>query len=1436
MITSTASTKPVKSTPDRGRPLVLLLTAAVAMLASGATSAWAQADRTHYLPPLFARNDIGTHYLLVSTIETAAFDVTVTDGAGNVIDTGTDLQGVSRAASRTHEFAGTNYAQIGLLDETELNKVSTEGLIVTGPKPFLANIREKTAEQGGSLTSKGTFGLGTDFYSGHLISGTDQENTKAHFVSVMATEDDTDVVFDVSTASLTPFGGTGNPFSPTVTLDAGESYVIGFEFDVPAGDFTLDPNDVNGVHVTSDKPIAFTTGSWLAGNRDGNRKDIGIDQAVPVDRLGSRFIVIKGKATTNADLLERPGIVAAADGTDVFVGGSSTPAATLDAGDYFYVPATSYSAAGNMLITTSKPAYLYQSTSGNDSNSNAMNFIPPLRCIGTTDVVIPNADLVGDSEIGIIARAGASLTVTDLGGAVTLPSPAAVPGTSDWVTYNVNVDGDVDISSSNVINVSLVTSAGDRGSAGFFSGFADAPGIVVTGGTDLCETYPVMLTAQAGAGFASFQWYRDGNPIDGATGSTLEAFLEGNYQVAGLLIDDGSVECDGGSSPLSPAVNVNTAGCVCGDGDVDPTEECDDGNTVSDDGCSATCIIEFCGDGVDNNATEECDDGNTVANDGCGPTCQTEICGDSITQASEQCDDGNTVSGDGCSATCVDEFCGDNVVNDGGEECDDGNTIDGDGCSATCVDEFCGDNVVNDGGAEQCDDGNTTSDDGCSATCQDEFCGDGIQQASEECDDGNTVSNDGCSDACASEFCGDGVQQTSEECDDGNSVSNDGCSDVCASEFCGDGVQQTSEACDDGNTANNDGCSDTCAIEGCGDGITQASEECDDGNTVSNDGCSAACDNEFCGDGVQQTSEECDDGNMVSNDGCSDACVSEFCGDGVQQTSEECDDGNAVSNDGCSAACADEFCGDGVQQTSEGCDDGNMVSDDGCSATCAVEGCGDGIQQASEECDDGNTVDDDGCDSSCIDEFCGDGLINDVDEECDDGNANSGDGCDSGCDVENGFECSGEPSVCTPINPTLEQLFEGTWPDIDTKGQYIIFVSPEDLGNDSRIGHDNADANEEVYFLDLIAKKKHGLGTCIGGSNSGMSCQKSSDCPGALTKKPCGRYSQLTNTTGTTSLFSYTMVSNGGKAAVWTDTTAAVDSVPLFLRKKFEKMNLGASITTMADGTRGSSHRSGNVVAIESTDDITGGNPDGNSEIFVLNTKKNTWQQLTNTVAPVQNHRPLVTLNSRIMFDSDGDVANEKRDEASNPDGNRELFLARISNRKPPKIEQLTDTSGTDLVLGCAARFGRHAFFQSTGDLHDDPDVAGIDNADGNSEIFHWRRYRTPGGITTQQTDSIGGENVNVDCTPKGFLFVWESTSDLDNDGSSNRRVYIQSLRTGKRAIMSPASTGDSVRPRIGRRAVVFASTSDLTEKNPTMKSVIYIFDTTKVEEGLTTP
>jgi cysteine-rich repeat protein len=111
----------------------------------------------------------------------------------------------------------------------------------------------------------------------------------------------------------------------------------------------------------------------------------------------------------------------------------------------------------------------------------------------------------------------------------------------------------------------------------------------------------------------------------------------------------------------------------------------------------------FCGDQQTNAPGETCDPPGASLPNGHSCRDDCTFCGDGNADASEECDDGNNLDGDGCSASCVKEFCGDGRVNARGEDCDDGNNLDGDGCSSTCVREFCGDGIVQAELGERCE-------------------------------------------------------------------------------------------------------------------------------------------------------------------------------------------------------------------------------------------------------------------------------------------------------------------------------------------------------------------------------------------------------------------------------------------------------------------------------------------------------------------------------------------------------------------------------------------------------------------------------------------------------------------------------------------------------------------------------------------------------------
>jgi fibro-slime domain-containing protein len=234
------------------------------------------------------------------------------------------------------------------------------------------------------------------------------------------------------------------------------------------------------------------------------------------------------------------------------------------------------------------------------------------------------------------------------------------------------------------------------------------------------------------------------------------------------------------------------AASTCGNGLIENGEECDDGNMVGGEGCSAICQKE---------ALYTCPMANK-------PCVHDTICGDHMIEGTEPCDDGNTKDGDGCSMDCKVECgwacaggtlcraekCGDGMLA-GNEQCDDGNVVNGDGCSSICTLEG---RPIAEPEGWLCTSPMTN---GCKGptTCAKTTCGDKKKEGSEQCDFGDTVTGDGCSPFCRLEpvcptaggacatACGDGLllpidKTNGQECDDGNTIDGDGCSKDCKEE------------------------------------------------------------------------------------------------------------------------------------------------------------------------------------------------------------------------------------------------------------------------------------------------------------------------------------------------------------------------------------------------------------------------------------------------------------------------------------------------------------------------------------------------------------------------------------------------------------------------------------------------------------------------------
>lgn len=197
----------------------------------------------------------------------------------------------------------------------------------------------------------------------------------------------------------------------------------------------------------------------------------------------------------------------------------------------------------------------------------------------------------------------------------------------------------------------------------------------------------------------------DGDEVTPAnnTASAVTTVLSANPMCGDGNTDPGEMCDDGNPTPNDGCENDCTLSIACGNGVVQGTEVCDDGNAVPNDGCEASCRRSL---GIACTSDPQCDSAI------CNGTCMApNVCGNGELETGETCDDGNATPNDGCEASCKrslgiactnDTQCDSAICNgtcrppdmcgngelEAGEACDDGNVLVGDGCSSTCTIEL----------------------------------------------------------------------------------------------------------------------------------------------------------------------------------------------------------------------------------------------------------------------------------------------------------------------------------------------------------------------------------------------------------------------------------------------------------------------------------------------------------------------------------------------------------------------------------------------------------------------------------------------------------------------------------------------------------------------------------------------------------------------------
>ncbi len=202
--------------------------------------------------------------------------------------------------------------RITSLENQPADAVLNKGLLIEASEPIAAYYEVADGVNPEIFPLKGENALMLKFYIPSQNIYYNQNGSEA--IDIVATEDNTTITINPTTQIV---GHEANQ-SFTIVLNKGETY------SARATEVNT-ATTLGGTLVQANKPIAVTISDDSIRDRDF--WDLIGDQLVPVNFLGTEYIVVKGYATS-----ERAFVVATEDGTEVQVTGSASSNRSLSAG------------------------------------------------------------------------------------------------------------------------------------------------------------------------------------------------------------------------------------------------------------------------------------------------------------------------------------------------------------------------------------------------------------------------------------------------------------------------------------------------------------------------------------------------------------------------------------------------------------------------------------------------------------------------------------------------------------------------------------------------------------------------------------------------------------------------------------------------------------------------------------------------------------------------------------------------------------------------------------------------------------------------------------------------------------------------------------------------------------------------------------------------
>ena len=369
-------------------------------------------------------------------------------------------------------------------------------------------------------------------------------------------------------------------------------------------------------------------------------------------------------------------------------------------------------------------------------------------------------------------------------------------------------------------------------------------------------------------------------------------------------------------------------------------------------------------------------------------------------------------------------------------------------------------------------------------------------------------------------------------------------------------------------------------------------------------------------------------------------------------------------------------------------------------------------------------------------------------------------------------EFSNAQQPCYIEQVTFETIGQSSRPSISSDGFYIAFRSS------ANINGSNLEGNSEIYLYERLSRNITSVtNTDVGITNLDPSISSN----GQLVVFTSNGDLSGNNSDGNEEVFLFNAAS--GNITQITNTDNGFNGRPVI-------------------------SNNGKIIAFESSSNISNGNPEGNTEIYIYNLDTGIFSQLTDQPTGDSMNVSINQDGNRIAFQSSADIG------GSNINGNFEIYLADTTTNT---LIQITDTVTGENTSPSIDGLGVRIAFIGRANINGG-------NADGSPEIFLYDLI-ADSFIQVTSTATIF-ESREPSLSGNGLILAFNSSASINGDGNEGtNQLYLFDIQSGKFTKVAQTTSGLTTNPDTDLNGVItaFQSAFNIVGDNPEGNVEIYV-------------